>query len=277
MKLILLSLCWIAGIYLGAWVGSPWVAISAIALGALLAFPLRRSQALLLCICVVFFLGGILRIQLTLPATDKDTLRDYNDKSVVTVKGLVADDPETSGASLVLRLEAREIESEDTWQKTSGAVLVYMPQSSSYKYGDLLQVEGKLMTPPQLGDFDWREYLDRQGIYSIMTYPEQIELLSEEQGFGPLGWLYGLRNRMSQALDSALPQPQSSLAQAILLGKRSSIPDDLNISFFRTGTTHIIAISGLNLSIIAGIVLSFTAWLFGRKHPTYFWLALVAV
>jgi len=277
MKLILLSLCWIAGICLGAWVGSLWVAISAIALAALLAFPLRRSHALLLCLCLVSLLGGILRIQSTLPAADKDTLQSYNDKGTVTIKGLVAADPEASGASLSLLLEAREIESGGIWQQTSGAVLVYVPQSSSYKYGDLLQVGGKLKTPPQLGDFDWREYLARKGIHSIMNYPEQIALLAQGQGFKPLEWLYGLRNRMSQALDSALPEPQSSLAQAILLGKRSSIPDDLNVSFFRTGTTHIIAISGLNLSILAGIVLSLTVWLFGRRRSTYFWLALLAV
>ena len=277
MKLICLSLCWIAGICLGAWAGYPWVAISAIALVALLAFPLRRSHALLMCLCLVALLGGILRIQSTLPTADKDTLQSYNDKGIVTIKGLIAADPEPTGAALSLRLEAREIESEGTWGKTSGAVLVYVPQSSSYKYGDLLQVEGKLETPPKFEDFDWREYLARKGIHSIVNYPEQIELLARGQGFKPLEWLYGLRNRMAQALDNALPEPQSALAQAILLGKRSSIPDDLNVSFFRTGTTHIIAISGLNLSIAAGIVLSFAVWLFGRRRPTYFWLALVAV
>jgi len=277
MKLIFLSLCWIVGICLGAWAGYPWVAISAIALVALLAFPLRRSHALLMCLCLIVLLGGILRIQSTLPTADKDTLQSYNDKGIVTIKGLIAADPEPTGAALALRLEAREIESEGTWGKTSGAVLVYVPQSSSYKYGDLLQVEGKLKTPPQLGDFDWREYLASKGIHSIVNYPDHVELLASGQGFKPQEWLYGLRNRMSQALGAALPQPQSALAQAILLGKRSSIPDDLNGSFFRTGTTHIIAISGLNLSIVAGIVLSFAVWLFGRRRPTYFWLALGAV
>ena len=277
MKLIFLSLCWLAGICLGAWAGYPWVAISALVLVALVAFPLRRSHALLLCLCLIALLGGILRIQSTQPIADKDILQSYNNKGIVRIKGLVAADPEPTGAVLSLRLEAREIESEGIWEKTSGAVLVYVPQSSSYKYGDLLQVEGKLKTPPKLGDFDWREYLAHKGIHSLMNYPGQIELLASGQGAKPLEWLYGLRNRMSQALDNALPEPQSALAQAILLGKRSSIPDDLNQSFFRTGTTHIIAISGLNLSIAAGIVLSFAVWLFGRRRPTYFWLALGAV
>ena len=143
MKLIFLSLCWIAGICLGAWAGYPWVAISAIVLVVFLAFPLRRSHALLLCLCLIALLGGILRIQSSLPAADNDTLQSYNDKGIVRIKGLVTTDPESTGVALSLRLEAREIESEGTWEKASGAVLVYVPQSSSYKYGDLLQVEGK--------------------------------------------------------------------------------------------------------------------------------------
>jgi len=277
MKLIYLSLCWIAGICLGTWAGYPWVAIPAIALVALLAFSLRRSYALLLCLCLVALLGGILRIQSSLPTADKDTLQSYNDKGIVRIKGLVTADPESTGVALSLRLEAREIESGGTWEKASGAVLVYVPQSSSYKYGDLLQVEGELKTPPAFNDFDWRDYLARKGIHSLMVYPDRTELLASGQGLKPLEWVYGLRSRISQALNNALPEPQGALAQAILLGTRSTIPDDLNQSFFRTGTTHIIAISGLNITIVAGLVLSLGVWLFGRRRPFYFWLAIIAV
>lgn len=277
MKLIYLSLCWIAGICLGSWAGFTWVAISAIILVSFLAFTLGRSHALLLCLCLIVLLGGILRIQSSLAVADKDTLRLYNDKSTVRIKGLVATDPESTGAALALLLEAREIESEDIWMKASGAVLIYVPQSSSYKYGDLLQVEGELRTPPTFDDFDWRDYLARKGIYSIMNNPDSIELLASGHGFKPSEWVYGLRSRISQALDNALPEPQSALAQAILLGTRSAIPGDLNQSLFRTGTTHIIAISGLNITIVAGLVLSLGVWLFGRRRPFYFWLAIIAV
>ncbi len=165
----------------------------------------------------------------------------------------------------------------NTWEQVSGSALVYVSAFSSYRYGDLLQIEGKLGTPPAFDDFDWREYLARKGIGSVVYYPPHIELLAGGQGFKPQEWVYGLRNRVSQALERALPEPQGSLAQAILLGKRSTIPDDLNQSLFRTGTTHIIAISGLNISIVAGIVLSMGVWLFGRRRPTYFWLALGAI
>ena len=277
MKLILLSLSWLAGICIGAWTGYPWVAISAIVLVALLAFRLNRNRALLLCLCLVALLGGILRIQASSLSQEESTLQHYNDGGLIQLKGLVAADPEPSGGALALHLEAKEIKVGEVWEQVSGTALVSVPSYSAYRYGDLLQIEGELETPPQLEDFDWRGHLARRGIVSLMRYPEHVEILASGQGFKPQEWLYSLRNRISQSLDSALPEPQSSLAQAILLGKRSVIPDDLNQSFFRTGTTHIIAISGLNITIVAGIVLSFGVWLFGRRHSTHFWLAIFAV
>lgn len=278
MRLIYLSLSWIAGIYLGAWAGFPWGAISiAIAGVALLAFLLRRNQALLLLLCLVALLGGILRFQLTVSTVDENILQYYNDKGIVEIRGLVAAAPELTDSATALRFEAREIKIDRDWRKVSGAAFVYVPRFPSYHYGDLLQVEGELETPPELEDFDWREYLARKGIYSLISYPDQTELLATGQGFKPQEWLYGLRNRMSQALDGALHEPQGSLAQAILLGKRSTIPNELKESFSQTGTAHVIAISGLHIGIVGGIVLSIGVWLLGRRRPTYFLLAIGAI
>ncbi len=127
MKLILLSLSWIAGVCLGAWAGYPWVAISALVLAALIAFPLRRSHALLLCLCLIALLGGILRIQASLLISDENTLQSYNDRGTVQIKGLVSADPEISNGALILRLEVRELNAGATWQSVSGTALVYVP------------------------------------------------------------------------------------------------------------------------------------------------------
>lgn len=291
MRLIYLSLSWIAGICLGMWAGFHWVAIAALAGVALLAFFLRRGKALLLVLCLIALVTGIFRFQTTIPTADESTLQFHNDKGIVQIKGLVAADPEPTDSAVALRLEAREIKVGEAWGDISGVVLVYVPQFPSpdflpsdgsrdppyYRYGDLLQVEGELETPPELEGFDWREYLARQGIHSIIYYPAQMELLATGQGFKPQEWLYGLRNRMSQSLEDALHEPQGSLAQAMLLSKRSNIPDELRDSLSQTGTAHVIAISGLHIAIVGGIALSFWVWLFGRRLPTYFLLALVAI
>ncbi|MBI3040916.1 MAG: DNA internalization-related competence protein ComEC/Rec2, partial [Chloroflexi bacterium] len=118
--------------------------------------------------------------------------------------------------------------------------------------------------------------LSHQGIYSTMLYPE-IEVLETGAGFKPLEWVYSLRNRLSQALVEVLPEPQAALAQGIILGIRGNIPAPVEASFIRSGTAHLLAISGLHLSIVAGILLSLGIWLFGRKGYVYIWLALGAI
>ena len=79
---------------------------------------------------------------------------------------------------------------------------------------------------------------------------------------------------MGKTLAEVLPEPQASLAQGIVLGLRSNIPTGLKENFSRTGTAHLLAISGLHLSIVAGIFLSLGLWLFGRRRFFYIWLAL---
>ena len=94
------------------------------------------------------------------------------------------------------------------------------------------------------------------------------------RGFKPLEWVYWLRERLFQTLAKVLPEPQASLAQGIILGIRDTIPSSIKDAFVRTGTAHILAISGINLSIIAGMLLSIGVWLFGRRRYIYIWLAL---
>ncbi|MEE8194671.1 MAG: DNA internalization-related competence protein ComEC/Rec2, partial [Dehalococcoidales bacterium] len=114
------------------------------------------------------------------------------------------------------------------------------------------------------------------GIYATMLYPG-IEILDSGRGFEPLEWVSSLRGRLSRSMTEILPEPQASLAQGIILGIRGNIPQSVKSDFSRTGTAHILAISGLHLSIVAGILLSLGIWLFGRRHYFYIWLALGAI
>jgi len=158
-------------------------------------------------------------------------------------------------------------------EEISGTALIQAPRYPAYRYGDVLKITGKLETPEPFDNFDYKSYLARQGIYSVIYYPG-VELLGQGEGLKPLQWIYSLRERLSTSLARALPEPQGSLAQGILLGLRSNIPDSLNQAFSRTGTAHILAISGLNISIVIAILLSLGILVFGRQRSIYIWLAL---
>ena len=275
MPLIYLSCAWVAGIFVGSKLN---LSLSFILIG-LIPLPLLffgskyKKPIILASLCLIALFGGIFCFQSSQPAVDESCLQFYNDRGTVEIKGIVDTDPDIREKTTHLRLSATEIRLDKGWQQVSGTALLFVPRYPAYSYGDTLLVTGELETPPQLDDFDYRGYLAHQGIYSTMLYPK-IELVEGGKGVKPLEWVYSLRSRLSQTLAKVLPEPQASLAQCIVLGIRGNIPSSFNANFSRSGTAHLLAISGLHLSIIVGILLSLGIWLFGRRHYTYIWLAL---
>lgn len=270
MALIYLSVAWVAGIYLGSRF-APHFAITFSGLAPLillLFFPKKRRAIILAAVCLIAFFGGALCYQASLPPDDASHIKFYNGQEV-EIKGTVSADPEIRDRSTHLKLSASQLNGKET----AGDVLLFVPRYPEYNYGDVLLVRGKLETPPQLGDFDYQGYLENQAIYSTMLYPD-TELLETGEGLSPLEWVYSLRNSLSRSLARAIPEPQASLAQGVVLGIRYNIPQPIKDDFARTGTAHLLAISGLHLSILAGILLSIGIRLFGKRRYIYIWLAL---
>jgi competence protein ComEC len=278
MALVYLSIAWVIGIYLGSRFALPWgiVFIGLIPL-CLIPFLLNYKRQLLLAgFCLLSLFGGCLRFQTSLPVVDEHHLQFYNDKGTIVIEGIIATEPDPGNTTSVFRLSATKLQVNGVYVEASGKALVNVLRYHEYHYGDVLRITGKLETPSQSDDFNYKDYLARQGIYSIINYP-RTEILDTGKGFKPLAWIYSLRNRLSQSLSLALPEPQASLAQGILLGMRGNIPYSLNQAFSRTGTAHVLAISGINITIVIGMLLAAGIWLFGKRYSIYIWLALLVI
>jgi competence protein ComEC len=275
MWLLYISCAWVAGIFLGSKISLPLLAL---ALGpipfALIPFlPGNKKTLIVAGLCLFALLGGGLLFPSSLPPADEHSLRFYNDTGIVEVQGMVAEEPDIRDRYCLLTFSASEIIANGEKEEVSGTALIRVSRYPAYRYGDVLKVTGELESPPQFEDFDYQSYLARQGIYSVIYYPG-VEVLDRGQGFKPLQWIYSLRERLSASLARALPEPQGSLAQAILLGLRGNIPDSLYETFSRTGAAHLLAISGLHISIIIAMFLSLGILVFGRRRSTYIWLTL---
>ncbi|OGO33206.1 MAG: DNA internalization-related competence protein ComEC/Rec2 [Chloroflexi bacterium RBG_16_56_11] len=275
MLIVLLSCAWLAGIFIGSRVNlSPWLFLAGILPMPLLFFARGSRRPLVLaCLSVLVIIGAAIFSYSSLHAIDSGQLRFYNDRRSAEIRGMVAASPDVRGTNTRLTLEVDAIKLEGEWKTVSGRALLYVPVYPAYRYGDVLRVTGEPETPPRLDDFDYRDYLSHQGINTIVFFPG-IEVLDTGRGFPPLAGIYSLRDHLARALAEVLPEPQASLAQGIVLGIRASIPADLKDDFSRSGTSHVLAISGFNLTIMAGILLSVGLWLFGRKRYFYVWLAL---
>jgi competence protein ComEC len=272
-----LGLCWLLGMGAAAFArGSPWAIAAAALPAAIVPLVARRSAVAILWAAMAagLLVGGAWLYQSSLPSGEPQGMARYNDGPAVSFRAVVSGEPDEQGSSLRLHLSARAVLVDGRWQSTSGDILMRGGLFPRHNYGDLLEVEGKLETPPEFEDFNYRDYLARQGIGSIINYP-RTSLLATGQGNPVRAWIYDLRGELSSALEKALPEPEASLAQGILLGRRASLPDDLKNDLNATNTSHLIAVSGYNVTLVAGLFIASLAWLIGRRPAA--WLALLAI
>ena len=278
MLLIYLSSAWITGILLGTKLSlSPvWLALSLLPLPFIFASRQHKKLLITAALMILALLGGIVRYQAAIPVVDENYIQFYNDKTAVELKGTVSQAPDVRDKSTHLYLSGIELKTADGWQKLKGTVLIFVPRFPVYNYGDELLVKGKLETPQPIDNFNYPGYLSNQGIYSTMLSP-QTYLIGTGKGFRPLARVYALRNRLSQAMSATIPEPQTSLAQGMILGIRGNITPELQNAFIQSGTMHILVISGSQFNIVAGILVATGIWLFGKRRFFYIWLALAAI
>lgn len=271
MKLILLSCAWVAGIFLGSKIDlHPALIIAGLCpVPFILFFRQVWKPLLLLSACLIVFSGAAFYYPFSLP---DNSLTDLHEQGIVEIIGTVSTQPETGESLTRVELSISEVDG----KVAGGKILLFVPRYPEYNYGDILLVTGELQNPPQFEGFDYQAYLAREGVFSVMLTPK-VDILGYGAGSSWLEWIHKLRERLSESLAASLPEPQASLAQGIVLGIRTTIPDDLKSDLSITGSAHLLAISGINLTIIAGILVSLGIWLFGRRYYIYVWMSLIMV
>jgi competence protein ComEC len=224
-----------------------------------------------LLLAVVF--AGAARYQLAQPKFTSASLAWYNDREeIVTLEGVVIDPPDErdSYTNLRVAVDGLRVAEQIAYTPVEGKALVRLPPGGNWDYGDRISLTGKLETPQAEEGFSYRDYLRRQGIYTQIQ-PVQASLLLKNQGNLFRAAVFGMKERLLSTVYRIFPDPEASLMAGILLGVESGIPQDVQDAFEATGTTHIIAISGFNIAILAGLFTLLFSRLVGR-----WWGALLA-
>ena len=214
-------------------------------------------------------LSGILRYQISLPMTDESKIWFYNN-SKVSFTGVIIEPPDVRINQQKLVAESKNLIFNSKKLTVSGRVLININLYPPYQYGDLLEINCALKKPGKINEFAYDRYLALSRIYAYCSYPK-IKLLSQNQGKFALNEIYQIKQDLIEKISFNLAEPQASLFAAIILGSRRGIPAILNDKFNLTGTTHLIAISGLNITIIAAILMSICLNLYLSRKKS-FWL-----
>ncbi len=284
--LVWVSLAFLSGIVLAKYASlSLWVWVALAILFLLLAigsrvfhlssFILSPPAFLLQPFSFILFFSlflGSARYQLSVPSFDAFHIAFYNDRDYdLLITGTLVEPPDYRDSYTNLRLQVTAVDTGDGDLQANGLLLARVSNNQTYHYGDILRLRGKLKTPPENEDFSYRDYLAAQNIHAYMSSAE-VTVLPNKAGNFASAALYTLKEKSLANIYRIFPDPESSLLAGILLGVDTGLTKELQQAFKNTGTAHIIAISGFNISIIAGIFFTLFSRFFGPR-----WGAALAV
>ncbi|MFH1444813.1 MAG: ComEC/Rec2 family competence protein [Candidatus Peregrinibacteria bacterium] len=192
-----------------------------------------------------------------------DTVDWYARGQMVTLYGTIVSEPDRRPPAMRYTLDASllTISGSIAWKPVSGRVLITDPVGwPERSYGDRISARGRLTLPGTINGFRYDQYLSIAGIRAVMTR-SHIETVEEGSGNPIFRALFWLKQHFEARLNRLLPEPHASLAAGLLTGSRRGIPAHLSDSFMRSGLTHIVAISGFNITIVIALISGLLFWL----------------
>jgi len=207
--------------------------------------------------CLALILVSVARLFFFLDKTGPEIFEN-NIGQKVLFKGEIIDEPDIREKNQKLTLEVKAGNEETK-------ILVTTSLDQDFKYGDEVSVMGMLEKPDnfltdQGKTFDYIHYLKKDGIYYVMSFVD-IKILSHNHGNFIKSFLFLAKEKFIFTMNRAIPAPESLLMGGLILGEKSSFSQALRQSFVNTGTIHIVALSGYNVTIVAEWIIKIFSFL----------------
>ena len=227
---------------------------------------------------------------------DATSIDSFADDRTVIITGWIADAPENRPTDARYTIAAEKIET--ICKKTKSEKAAPGCDGSPYagtvhgrllatgfawpplQYGDPVTVVGKLSQPGIIEGFDYGKYLSLRDIYATMNRASVRES-KQEPVTRPSSWrmyrgLYAIRTWFETQVQNVFPEPQGALLLGLLTGAQSGLPEHLSNDFRTAGLSHIVAVSGYNVTIVLLILSGLLFWLPIRKRILPLALMLIA-
>lgn len=251
------SFSFLLGILLyGFGVQGIFVYISALGIGFLIAFIYKLqnngNQTIILFFITFCFLFGALRFY---SSSIKDV--SFVKKDGVFL-GTIVNNPKktTYGQSFIVK------------NSENGFVFLRNNSPEKFTYGDTISFLINCSVPKNFTttigtEFDYKNYLKKDHILSLCQASSVT--LKERLHFSIRRTLYDFSNAINRQLERIFVEPYAGIISGILMGNRSSISQDILTDFTKTGTIHLLALSGYNIAIVTYFFQKIFEFLFKRK------------
>jgi competence protein ComEC len=264
-----------------------WVVAAAIFLAASAYLLRQRCRVAWTLALAALFLAGALRVQLQSSSTHLDTsLQPYAGRQEVEVIAHVVRDgriraDNLSGTRQTADVDAEQIKTASGESVRAGSgirLALYGPRSrnaeledtadnnptpapdsiSALHYGDRIQFSARLKVPRNFrnpGAFDYQGYLAERDIAVLGSAKAQdVQKLPGFAGSRIASWRSRVRRSVIAKIHQLWPPHEAALIDAMVIGEESFIDRDTRANFQRSGTYHVLVVSGMNVTILAFVV-----------------------
>jgi competence protein ComEC len=203
------------------------------------------------------FLLGTLEMNIYLhPHLDQDHIIHFVGSEKINAEGVICENPQVSPEKTELIIFVSRILMNGQYIPVSGQVLLNVREPYPFRYGDAVRFQSRLRTPHNFsnpGGFDYERYLRFRGVLVRGFVNDTAGIIILRRAIGnPLRIrLERFRELIRKTILDTAPDTEGKIIQAMILGDQKEIPKEVMEKFNQTGTTHIIAISGFNISIVA--------------------------
>ncbi len=266
------ALAFAAGVFAGRYLWRPcwwWLVAASVlaASGAYLCY--RRRRAAFIASCAVLFCIGSLTIQVRPPAgVATPNLAGLTDGQEVVITGHVVREGDLrrrakGETQQRLDIQTEQIEGEDQVFKIRTGIRITVHNRSEassgavrvFEYGQRLRFPTKLSRPRNFrnpGSFDYESYLAESGVSAIgSTKDENVQIVDGFAGNRAERLRTKIYRNIEKQIQRLWPGQESALMDAMLIGDNTFVGRDLLTDFQRTGTYHVLVISGLKVGILS--------------------------
>jgi len=272
---LLLCVFFVAGVFLGSLFSvSEWVLFLLLGFFISSVFLCRRNEFLkTLLVLLIFVLIGFIRVEHE-KVSDLE-IRKINklDGQLVFIKGKISSIPEIKNGKQKIVVGSIKKAKDDNYY-IDGKIIVYLDRYPEYNMNDIVRLYGKTKVPEDFGGFKYREYLLSKGIYYVMYYPRAELEARNKKGF----YFQSARFRkfLNSLIKNVFPEPHAGIISAMTLGIKSGVSSDILNIFNKTGTRHIIAVSGLHIAVVS-MVLMHVLIAIGFKRGCSFYFSIAGI
>lgn len=205
---------------------------------------------------IAILAAGLIRVSFSSTEHSPAAIEKFAGQRVDGLTGYIIAPPVTTPSRTSLRVQLDKTQLHEKLPNDGRILLIFYDDPGlDYQYGNRLSINGKIVLPPDAGNgFSYREYLARSGITAMINNPD-VSLLPGFSGEPLKAAVYRLRKTLVDQVFRLFPGQEGALMAGILLGDESKITSDVDRAFQKTGTAHIIAISGANFTLLTWILL----------------------